>query len=243
MKIACLFDGAGLARLGLEQAGHSVTGFELDPWKHHLGRLLGSGNTILADATTVDISRFDGVWASPPCQLRSSTRTQGDPVSQYAKDYLQWCLSLPHDLLWVENVVSWHLKENKWGKVWNFASLDPHDPPRQNRNRIVGGRHIEPMLYRSHRKTYKGICPCVTATEMLKGCASDKRRASRFYGRRLTINEMAYHMGLDEVPSKWLEPPSEWIGTHKQWINQVAEGLGNGVPVWAAKAFGEYYLP
>lgn len=59
MKIAVLFDGAGLARLGLELAGHECIGFELDPWKHHLGSMVGSGRCELADATEVDLSGFD----------------------------------------------------------------------------------------------------------------------------------------------------------------------------------------
>jgi site-specific DNA-cytosine methylase len=35
MKIAVLFDGAGLARKGLEDSGHECTGFEIDPVSHY----------------------------------------------------------------------------------------------------------------------------------------------------------------------------------------------------------------
>ena len=35
MNIAVLFDGAGLARLGLEQAGHTCIGIELDPFRQN----------------------------------------------------------------------------------------------------------------------------------------------------------------------------------------------------------------
>jgi site-specific DNA-cytosine methylase len=241
MKIACLFDGAGLARLGLEQAGHKVTGFELDPWKHHLSTFVGSGNCILADVTKVDIRSFDAVWASPPCQLRSSARTQGPPVSQFAKDYLKWCLSLGSPILWVENIVSQSKSENGWGKKWNFAMLDPQEPPRQSRNRIVGGRYVDPKTYRPFKRWYGdypgGICPTIVATEF-KGCGSDKRRASRFYGRRLTVQECAYHQGL-EIPEEWLIIPDGFSRT--RWERQLYEAIGNGVPVWASKAFGEAY--
>ena len=92
MKIAVLFDGAGLARLGLEQAGHECTGVELDPAKHYLSQFVGSGNCILADATTFDVSGFDAVWASPPCQQRSSARTQGAPTSQFSGDFVDYSL-------------------------------------------------------------------------------------------------------------------------------------------------------
>ena len=44
LMILVLFDGAGLARLGLERAGHTCVGVELDPCKHWLGQYVGSGN-------------------------------------------------------------------------------------------------------------------------------------------------------------------------------------------------------
>src|SRR3954471_17767279 len=103
MKIAVLFDGAGLARLGLEQAGHECTGFELDPSKHQLSQHVGSGNTELMDVLKINkrlLRRFDAVWASPPCQFRSSARTQGAPTSSFAEDLLGWSLQLKNDILW-----------------------------------------------------------------------------------------------------------------------------------------------
>lgn len=64
LKIAVLFDGAGLARLGLEQAGHECTGFELNPVAHHLSKFVGSGNCVLADVRNVNLDEFDAVWVS-----------------------------------------------------------------------------------------------------------------------------------------------------------------------------------
>lgn len=68
----------------------------------------------MADATKIDLKDFDGIWASPPCQLRSSARTQGAPISEFATDYLEWCLALPHKPLWVENVTVQKSSENLW---------------------------------------------------------------------------------------------------------------------------------
>lgn len=238
MKIACLFDGAGLARLGLERAGHSVVGYELDPWKHHLSQCVGSGNCILADVRDVDLSGFDAVWASPPCQFRSSARTQGLPNSLYATDLVEWSLELPHDILWVENVTVQGAGQNDWGKVWNAAQF--MHVPIQNRNRVIGGRYPDPIVFREWKKAYPGVCPCVTATEY-KGCASDKRRASRFYGRRLTIKDCAYHQGF-EIPDAWLDVPQGWHGTETAWRNNIYEAIGNGVPVYMAEAFGRAAL-
>jgi site-specific DNA-cytosine methylase len=234
IRIAVLFDGAGLARLGLEQAGHECVGIELDPWKHYLSKFVGSGNCILADATKVDLSDFDAVWASPPCQIYSSARTQGNPKSKYSGDYLDWCLNLPHDILWVENVVP-RGKTPIWGTVWNAAQF--LEKPIQNRNRIIGGRYKPPNTYHEYKKVFPGICPCITATEY-KGCATDKRRASRFYGRRLTIEECAYHMGFD-IPKQWYDIPDGF--TKSKWYQNLYEAIGNGVPVYMAKAFGEVY--
>jgi len=237
MRIAVLFDGAGLARFGLEQAGHECHGFELDPWKHYLSTFIGSGNCTLADATKVDLSGYDAVWASPPCQLRSQARTQGEPISEFATDYLQWSLNLPHKVLWVENVLSRRKKDNNWGIIWNAAQFCYWS--RQNRNRVIGGRYVFPKIYHPYKRRFSNICPCITATEY-KGCATDKRRASRFYGRKLTLEECAYHQGLN-IPPEWYMVPTNWTRTYTQWKYNLYEAIGNGVPVYMAKNFGIVY--
>lgn len=238
MKIAVLFDGAGLARLGLENAGHECTGFELNPVAHALSQHVGSGNSALSDVRDVDLSAFDAVWASPPCQIRSSARTQGAPVSEFSEDLLAWSLALPHEVLWVENILSQRTSDNTWGRAYNAAQFEVE--PRQNRNRVIGGRYERPITYRPYRKHYPSldICPAVTATEY-KGCASDKRRASRWYGRRLTIEECAYHQGF-EIPAAWYDVPEGY--TEASWRREIYTAIGNGVPVFMAQAFGEEYM-
>ena len=234
MRIAVLFDGAGLARLGLERAGHECVGVELDPWKHHLSRFVGSGNCVLGDATKFDLSSFDAVWASPPCQLYSSARTQGSPVSGFAGDFLAWSLALPAPVLWVENVIP-QGRTPDWGTPYNAAQFI--SDPVQSRNRMVGGRFEPPSVFCDYRKRFGGICPAITATEY-KGCATDKRRASRFYGRKLTLDEAAYHQGF-EIPATWRVVPSGF--TRSQWEHNLYEAIGNGVPVYMAEAFGRAY--
>jgi site-specific DNA-cytosine methylase len=230
MKIAVLFDGAGLARLGLEQAGYSCTGFELNKYAHYLSKMVGSGNCVHCDVRSVDLDNFDGVWASPPCQLNSVARTQGSPESDYSADFLQWCLDLPHEPLWVENVA---VPGATWGKVFNAAQFT--ESPLQNRNRMIGGRYHEPDVYRPYKKAYEGICPAILATEY-KGCASDPRRASRFYGRRLTLDECAKHQGFT-IPQGWYYNPFGM--TQSEWEQELYRAIGNGVPVYMAKAFGQ----
>lgn len=242
MRIAVFFDGAGLARLGLEQAGHDCEGYELDPVKHHLSRYVGSGQCMLADATTVNLAGFDAIWASPPCQWLSSARTQGDPVSPYATNLLDWALDLmyqyPDKVIWVENVTPLGLHSDLWGYPYNAAQFLEY--PLQNRPRIIGGNYIPPEVYRPYQYKYSrelDICPTITASEY-KGCATDTRRASRYYGRRLTLDECAYHQGFT-IPPAWYNRLPGY--STAQWYRVLYEAIGNGVPCYMALAFGKVY--
>ncbi len=67
-RAADLFCGAGGAAMGLVKAGFEVEGWDIlqglaYPWKRHI-----------ADALDADLSGFDFVWASPPCQAHSALR-------------------------------------------------------------------------------------------------------------------------------------------------------------------------
>lgn len=235
MKIAVLFDGAGLARLGLEEAGHDCTGFEIDPWKHYLSKMVGSGNCVCQDATTVDLTGFQGVWASPPCQSRSSATTRGTPRNQYAKDYVNWCLELSKFPLWIENVVG-RTSGFHSATIWNAAQFS--DPPRQNRNRAIGGNYRTPQPYFKYKKVFPGVCPTIMASES-RGSPLSERFAAKFYGRKLTLEECSYHQGF-EIPIDWYAVPDCF--TDAQWLAVLYEAIGNGVPVYMVKAFGEAHV-
>ena len=233
MRIAVLFDGAGLARLGLEQAGHTCTGVELDPWKHYLSKLTGSGNCILGNALEFDYTEYDAVWASPPCQSRSCAR-RSPTVHQ---DYVAWCLNIKKDILWVENVVGDQDVDSSWGNIWNAAQFIT--PPLQNRNRVIGGRHNRPVTDRVFKWRYPGICPTVLATEYKSAVeGDDRRKASKFFGRRLLPQDVAKVQGF-VIPDAWLWTPRHWTGTSIQWEYVIYQALGNGVPCYMSKRFGE----
>lgn len=241
LRVAVLFDGGGgLARLGLEKAGLQCTGYELNPVAHHLSTLVGSGRCVLADVRDVDLSEFDAAWASPPCQRRSSARTQGDPAGPYSDDLLRWSLDLRKTwpnlrFLWVENVSTAFGRLPDWGTVYNAYQFGGQ----QNRNRIIGGDYPRPRVRRHWRKAYPGICPAITASEY-KGCATDTRRASRFFGRRLTIQECGQQQGF-EVPAGWFKPLPGYTydGPQSSWSIELYRAVGNGVPVYMAEAFGQ----
>ena len=237
MKIAVLFDGAGLARLGLEMAGHKCVGIELDYWKHYLSTWVGSGNCINDDVRNIDLKNFDAIWASPPCQKRSDLNNTGKCVSKYSEDLLDWCLSLDKEIIWIENVHQKKINGNDWGIKYNASQFT--EEPIQNRTRIIGGRFKEPFVYREYKQRMIDVCPTITATEY-KGGALDNGRASRFYGRRLTLEECAYHQGF-KIPKGWWIMPNEFPDTLLKWTHNLYEGIGNGVPVYMAKAFGEVY--
>ncbi len=156
-------------------------------------------------------------------------------MSPFATNLLDWSLALPHETLWVENVTSQSPAKNKWGTVWNAAQF--LEVPIQNRNRVIAGRYNLPAVFAPYRKAFPGICPCITASED-RGCATDSRRASRWYGRKLTIAECAYHQGLD-IPADWWATPDGW--TPGRWRKNLYQAIGNGVPVYMARAFGAAY--
>jgi DNA (cytosine-5)-methyltransferase 1 len=81
MKALDLFYGAGGATRGLMQAGFAVTGVDLRPQPRYCGNAFVQADA-LVHLATVDLSRFDFIWASPPCQrftaLKTAPGTKGD---------------------------------------------------------------------------------------------------------------------------------------------------------------------
>lgn len=248
MKIAVLFDGGGLARKGLEDVGHDCTGFEIDPAKHYLSLMVGSGNSVLADVREVDLSPFDAVWASPPCQERSDQKVaERDPENAAL---LEWSLKIDRPILWVENVIS-GTEDNSWGKFYNAAQF--LELPKQRRRRLIGGRYTPPPVWREYKNNYPEwehiAPPAPMAHEIYSGglhqeVDKERRRFTRWYKRRMgrkpTLFDIAYHQGF-EMPLGWFTPPVWWVKSQKLWLKEICQALGNGVPVYMAYGFGAAY--
>lgn len=248
LNILVLFDGAGLAMRGLLDAGHDCTGVELMPEKAHLSKILNpdAKEHIVANVLDLDmdwIESFEAVWASPPCQKRSDVSITKDPNSEdYANYdyYLQWSLNLPNEVLWVENVLSFRYSNN-FGEKWNAAQFELE--PRQTRRRIIAGRYLRPFAFRQFQYDYPklNICPAIMASGWKKTNPKFDR-SQDWYGRRLSIREAAYHQGVtipESLLSSWFHPQPGY--TNAQWRKNIYEGIGNGVPVYMARAFGDAY--
>jgi hypothetical protein len=248
LNILVLFDGAGLAMRGLLDAGHECTGVELMPEKAHLSKLLNpdAKKHIVADVLDLDmewINSFDAVWASPPCQKRSDANIHNTEAEKYSKhdDLLAWSLALPNEILWVENVLS-KKYSNGWGKLWNAAQFE--EMPRQSRRRIIAGRYRDPLTFRAYQASYPtlNICPAIGAQDWQGGYKPTFARSEGWYGRKLSISEKAYHFGITiphNLISSWWYPMAGF--TAAQWRANLHSALGNGVPAYMSRAFGEAY--
>ena len=186
----------------------------------------------------VDLSGYDAVWASPPCQFWSD-QNHGT-ADESTADLLAWSLELPHDILWVENIISRYRKWS-WGIHYNAAQFT--EIPVQRRRRMVGGCFIEPSIWREYKDDYLEWAqiapPACLASELKQGGRArtwkkERRKFTRWYwykmGRMPTVEDMAKAQGFD-IPAAW----------HSEPIKLQSHAIGNGVPVYMARAFGEAY--
>jgi site-specific DNA-cytosine methylase len=241
---------------GLLDAGHDCTGVELLQEKAHLSKLLNPDAKahIVANVLDLDmewVNSFDAVWASPPCQSRSMAnkgRNSKTQVNRHVNDnLLQWSLGLTNEIVWVENVIE-PGGNNAWGSYFNAAQF--LKVPVQNRQRVIGGRYTAPSYCRGYKPEYSHdgwrISPATTASMykriVILGKFSSGQRfgtCETFYGYVPTLDECAHLQGLEAIPLDWYDPMNGY--SWSKWQVNLYEGIGNGVPVYMARAFGEAY--
>jgi DNA (cytosine-5)-methyltransferase 1 len=78
VKVVDLFCGAGGATKGLQRAGFHVTGVDIRPQPRYCGDVFHQ-----ADAMTFNLEGFDFIWASPPCQAYSISRSRPRQAKEY----------------------------------------------------------------------------------------------------------------------------------------------------------------
>ena len=111
LKALDLFCGGGGACLGLQEAGFEVTGIDL-VYKHKKNY---PGRFIQADIKSLpllDLTAFDLIWASPPCQFAS--RATPKKYRKFHENLIPLTRNLirDHPLTIIENVPSGHLRKD-----------------------------------------------------------------------------------------------------------------------------------
>lgn len=164
-KCLVLFDGIGLSRLGLLQAGYHCCGVEIDATNKIIGdeliKFFGyTSRSVCANVLDIPfdlMSKFDAIWASPPCQTRSMANIKKDVSNPIvSQDLLQWSLNLKGltKTLWVENVYN-KTCSSSWGTKYNQVQFQLI--PTQSRCRIIGGNYTKPKLLREFKEWYPNV--------------------------------------------------------------------------------------
>lgn len=138
-----LFCGAGGVTRGLENAGFEVTGVDIYPQLNYPVKRLGfAGATFIrADALEFDLSGYDLIWASPPCQryIRSGLVNKGgrpDLIGAVRERLQQsgttWIIEnvpgapLRRDVELCGSMFGLPVRRHRWFETsWPFSALTP----------------------------------------------------------------------------------------------------------------------
>ena len=210
MRLALdLFCGGGGAALGLQRAGYSVVGIDIEDHSAHY-----PGEFVQANALKppVDLRLFDFVWASPPCQKFSvaTPKDRKDVHDDLIADVREMLSGHPYTC--IENV--------KGAPIRRDMVLTA---PMFGLEQILRERHFEiswpvlspPLIGRNPKYKHKWLT--ITTSLCSKGHA-DIRRAQGL-PIRVPVAEACAAMGID-IPMSRVEvgnaiPPAyaEYIGT------------------------------
>jgi DNA (cytosine-5)-methyltransferase 1 len=209
--LACdLFCGAGGVSVGLERAGFDVVGVDIRPQPRYRG-----GHFVRADALEFPLDIFDFVWASPPCQAYTVSRTRArvrkahpDLVGSVRARLEAW------GGIWtIENVPGAPLRHGVvlCGATFGLGATDEHGIFRALR------RH---RLFESSFAMLSPPCHCVGGEKIgvygNGGGRADRKEPDR-RGYKGNAAEARQALGIDWMTLVELSqaiPPaySEWIG-------------------------------
>ena len=190
LRIADLFCGAGGAAMGLHRAGFEVVGFDIAPQKNYPFEFHQQ------DALTVDLSGFDAVWASPPCQYYSRLR-----FLPWLRDKVYW-RSIPPTREHIQASGKPYIIENVEDARWDMPD-----------SIVLCGKSFGLHLFR-HRcfetSWFQLVMPHQKHTETItEGRASlGERRKTYREGARLGIDWMTGKELAQAVPPAY----SEYLG-------------------------------
>jgi DNA (cytosine-5)-methyltransferase 1 len=100
-KALDLFCCAGGAGMGISQAGYDVTGVDIEPQPEYPHRFL------LGNALDADLSGYDFVWASPPCQCFTKYKNCRPNLADKYQDL----------------IAATRAKLTAWGGVWIMENV------------------------------------------------------------------------------------------------------------------------
>lgn len=215
-KCCDLYCGAGGAAMGLYRAGFDVTGFDIAFQKHYPFAF------VQANALEVDLSGFDFVWASPPCQAHTTLKHM--PNAKHHEDLIPATrekLKAWGGLYIIENVPGSTLSPITMlcGTMFDLGTKDGEAELRRHRY-FESNIFLTSMLCRHFRKTVLGVYGD-------HGGSQKKSRSVGVYGGsgestrngyyQFGVKERAEAMGIDWMTNKELTqaiPPaySEFLG-------------------------------
>ena len=199
LKIADLFCGAGGAGTGLHRAGFEVVGFDLHPQPRYPFEFHQT------DALEVDLSDFDAVWASPPCQDYSSA------LSHFTSDYPRLIDDVKDrmpNVPWViENVIGAPIPKQPTLDGQNGLLLcgTMFDMPRVRRHRLFLSSHPIPLPVKQCNHRQLALNPYNAKSRKRDGI---EKQSLMHYGKAMGIDWMKGKEIGEAIPPAY----SEYIG-------------------------------
>ena len=220
-KALDLFCGAGGAARGLQLAGYYVTGVDIDPQPWYAGDEFVRGDALDLEAIGIELSDYDLVWASPPCQAYSHA---SGPRKRESLDLIPATRELVagHPAAIIENVPPAPLRPDvilEWGM---FVSAPPI--PR----RRVFELTCPPPLTPPRLAPLRPSLLCATGTGSSSGVR--ERRMALGLPQKTPVADLRTAFGADWIPA---DAP---VTHQRRALNQMVPPI---YAQWLAQRIGE----